>query len=65
MEVITVVIPMKTVGSASGSYVVAHPKNLKIQTTGAEGETLFNSGPPNGKQWTVDIQLSIVETDLP
>ena len=40
-----------------------YDSKLKIQTTGPGADTIFFEGPPEGKKWTVRINVFVKETD--
>lgn len=59
------VIPARYGKIGRDMFNVLHPANLKIQTSGPGATMLLNEGPPTGKQWSVTIQLDVVEFDIP
>ncbi len=55
-------VSARTLKRGDGSFTMAAGKTLKIETSPA-GEELLEVEVPEGKQWSVSIFVSVVETD--
>ncbi len=62
MELLTIAYPARVWKAGIAEFTLASPANLRIQTTGADGEVLMNEGPSAGKSWSVVIRVEIVES---
>ena len=54
--------PATTIYHGRGDFSVTHGKYLRIETTPG-GEDILNERVPNGKKWTVTINIDVVEID--
>jgi hypothetical protein len=53
----------RTVGGVENRVLTGDQK-IKLMTTGAGGGVIFHEGPPVGKKWTIQVILSVKESDV-
>ena len=62
MELIDKSVPARTTFSGDENINISAGKSLKIETS-PNGDNYLNTEVPEGKQWSVNIYVQIVETD--